>query len=286
MGAQAANGGYQQGMSAPARPRPPARQRPWPRWVQLAALALAVGGCQEGHWTERWPDGTEVHTFRRAHTNVHVIAQGPRRMMVDAGLAAEAPALEADLRAAQLPPEAFSALVLTHGHADHAGGARHFQARFGLPVIAGQGDAALLAEGRNDRLCPTDALARSRVAKDQAATYPPLQADHEVGEEGLDLGPLTGIAAHALALPGHTTGSLVLRLEGAPVVLAGDLLRGSFVGQEAELHFYQCDLAENRRQVQRLLQELAPEAQRFYLGHFGPVDRASVERHFGPSGAP
>jgi hypothetical protein len=41
-----------------------------------------------------------------------------------------------------------------------------------------------------------------------------------------------------------------------------------------------CDLEGNRRDVARLLHEIAPKGQTFYVGHFGEVTRASVQEHF------
>ena len=79
-------------------------------------------------------------------------------------------------------------------------------------------------------------------------------------------------------LAGHTSGSLIIVV--GDVVLVGDLLRGSIVGSGAETHFYQCDLELNRKNVQRVLAELAPGAQLFFVGHFGPVSREAVQAQF------
>lgn len=46
-----------------------------------------------------------------------------------------------------------------------------------------------------------------------------------------------------------------------------------------------CDLEDNRRDVARLLGELAPSATTFFPGHFGPLERSSVEDAFDPSDA-
>jgi len=65
------------------------------------------------------------------------------------------------------------------------------------------------------------------------------------------------------------------------VALVGDLFRGSLVGSGAETHLYQCDVDANRRDVARTLKEVAPRAELFFVGHFGPLERASVADHFG-----
>jgi hypothetical protein len=62
--------------------------------------------------------------------------------------------------------------------------------------------------------------------------------------------------------------------------VVGDLFRGSLFGSGAEAQPYMCDVEANRRDVAQTLREVAPQAQLFFVGHFGPVDRASVAEHF------
>ena len=52
------------------------------------------------------------------------------------------------------------------------------------------------------------------------------------------------------------------------------------VGAGAATHLYMCDLEGNKRDVARLLGEIAPGATRFFVGHFGPVSRDDVADHF------
>jgi len=53
-----------------------------------------------------------------------------------------------------------------------------------------------------------------------------------------------------------------------------------FLGIGAEMHFYQCDVQQNRRDVRRVLMDLEPNATLLFVGHFGPVTREAVEAHF------
>src|SRR5689334_12975407 len=131
----------------------------------LLAVLLTLG-CSTGHSVRQIGD-LEVHTFRRSHNNAHLLLRGGAAVLIDSGLPADAQGLEADLRAAGIDPRTLRAIILTHGHADHAGGARYFQQRYGTPIVAGAGDRAMLARGANDPLCPTGFLARQRLAKDQ-----------------------------------------------------------------------------------------------------------------------
>jgi glyoxylase-like metal-dependent hydrolase (beta-lactamase superfamily II) len=90
---------------------------------------------------------------------------------------------------------------------------------------------------------------------------------------------VAGMDGAIVPLPGHTRGSLVF--VAGDVAFVGDLFRGAAFGGGAETHLYMCDVEGNRRDVKRLLEELAPNATTFFVGHFGPVGRADVEEHFG-----
>jgi glyoxylase-like metal-dependent hydrolase (beta-lactamase superfamily II) len=237
-----------------------------------AALLVATSAC--AHQTQRERHGAlEVVTVRLAYNNAHVLRIDERSVLVDTGTEADAAELDRRLRDAGIDPSELAAIVLTHGHADHAGGAKWFRDRYDVPIIAGAGDRELLAGGHNDRLCPTDRQGRKRHAVHQAATFAPVTVDHPISEP-TDLSALVGVAATVAPLPGHTEGSLVLVV--GELAFVGDLFRGSLVGASAERHFYMCDLADNDVDVETLLSDLAPRATSFYVGHFGPLEREAV----------
>lgn len=248
--------------------------------LPLALLAL-TSGCATAHVTR---GGIEVQTFTHASTNAHLVRAAGAVFLVDSGYAGDAEALAKDLEAAGVAPASLKAIILTHGHADHAAGARLFQQRFHVPIVVGAGDQDLLAAGANvvptnTRICPNGFIARLRSSEDGAATYAPFTADVVVPMTGpQDLAPLTGIPGRLLPVPGHTNGSLVV--EVGEVVLVGDLLRGGVVGGGAETHLYMCDLDANRRDIRRLLELDAPKAQLVFVGHFGPLTREAVLEHF------
>lgn len=233
-------------------------------------LLLLTLACAERHTTETF-EAVEVLTFRQEYTQSHLLRGPGGAVLVDAGLETRGPDLVASLEDAGVAISELT-VVLTHGHADHAGGAGLLQA-MGAEIWAGDGDAALLA-GEEPELCPTDTQAERRLDKDSAASYAPIQADVWVGEEGLDLSSALGTESRVLSLPGHTHGSLVVSTP--EVTLVGDMLRGTFVGERPTEHFYQCELEENHAQIRRLFETEAPEAARVFPGHFGPFDRQQV----------
>lgn len=246
----------------------------------VLGIATATTDCATGHVATPIGSGIEVHTFRRAWANAHLVAHGGDFVLVDSGLEENGPALADDLRGRGFAPEHLRAIVLTHGHADHAGGASWFKRTFGTRVVVGAGDVPLLAAGQNDHLCPTNDSARSRLDDDQAARYAGFAADVTVAAR-TPLASATGVdglPGEIVPMPGHTPGSLVVVLPDAAIV--GDLFRGAILGSSAEVHFYMCDLAGNRSDVRTLLTDVAPNARVFFTGHFGPVARAAVEERF------
>lgn len=241
-------------------------------------LLVFVAGCGTAHRVTR-AGALTVHTFTRDSTHAYVLAQGRSLVMVDSGYERNAAALDEAMRDEGLDPAELRAVVITHGHADHAGGARYFQQRYGTRVVAGRGDEGMLSTGRNEPICPTGLIARIRRSGDEGAIYTPTRVDTWV-ESRTPLAPFSGVDATVIALPGHTRGSVVVVTGEAAFV--GDLFRGSIVGSSATTHFYMCDLDDNRADIRRLLGELAPRATVFFPGHFGPVDRGEVVDEFGP----
>ncbi len=219
-----------------------------------------------------------VRTFTHDSMNAHLVTENGSSFLFDAGLEAHGPLIEAELTAAGVDPKSLKAIIVSHGHADHAGGAGYLHRKFGVPVLVGDGDQGMVTTGKNEQLCPQGAIARSRLETDQNATYMPFAPD-ELIRSPQSLQDRVGFEAQVTPLPGHTKGSLVVTV--GEFALVGDLLRGAIIGSGAETHFYQCDLEENRQGVAKMLSVIGPNAKTFFVGHFGPVDRADVASHFG-----
>lgn len=246
---------------------------PSKRILVLFAMLFVVGCASLTRHRE--VAGLEVHTLRLEYANAYLVKKGGAAFLVDAGHPHNAEKLEEKIREAGTDPANLRGIIITHGHADHAGGVSHFQEKYKTPVIAGRGDAELYSEGKMGELCPTDRTAKRRYEKAVASTYPPVAVTTwiEADSAPIDLEPLVGIKGEIMPIPGHTAGSIWVKIGEAGFV--GDLFRGEIVGRDATLHFYMCDLEDNHGDITAVLAK-NPGIQTYFTGHFGPLTREQV----------
>ncbi|HEY1959626.1 MAG TPA: MBL fold metallo-hydrolase [Polyangiaceae bacterium] len=242
-------------------------------------VALFVLGCAGPAVVGRAPlvggGSAEIVQIPLRLSNVFLI-RARRPILVDSGTIGDMDDLDAALAEYGVATSSVALVVLTHGHADHAGLASDIQKLARAKVILGAGDLPLATAGHNDELRPTG-FAGALLKPFITSIYPQLQPDVLVAPgESLDLAPW-GLAGKIVAMPGHTPGSIVVLLadHGAFVgdMIAGGDLGGLFFPHSPREHLYQADPVKNRANVRALL-GLGVET--FYLGHGGPVRRAAV----------
>ncbi|MFC5379530.1 MBL fold metallo-hydrolase [Aquipuribacter nitratireducens] len=139
--------------------------------------------------------------------------------LVDAGYATSVPALTAGLAAMRKAPQDVRRLLLTHAHADHAGGAAGWAAQ-GAQVHAHTADAGVLETGRSPGSDRRYRLARWLERWTQA-TYDPVRVDVEL-HDGEVLDVAGGL--RVVHTPGHTPGHVSLLHEPSGVLITGDVL--------------------------------------------------------------
>ena len=215
-----------------------------------------------------------IHTIRLPLVNVFLV-RGDGWIIVDAGAPGDHTAILKAAAAHGVTPEAIRLILLTHGHVDHFGGAKALRAATGAPVAVHRADAGFLRTGRNPQMIAMGLEGRMfRPFLPWAA--PPLEPDL-LFDDTLDLARY-GVVGEILATPGHSPGSISVRL-GSDLIV-GDLLRGGFMGGRLlggrpNLPFYLDDPATH---AVSLAQALALPVSTLYVGHGGPQSAEAARR--------
>jgi glyoxylase-like metal-dependent hydrolase (beta-lactamase superfamily II) len=221
-------------------------------------VAVAVAG-----------EPVKVVNVGTGYKRVWALDAGDAIVLVDA----HDPHHEADIlkrmRDARMDPEKVTAIVLTHGHPDHAGSARALSDLLDVPVVAGKLDEPYLTAGRAP-LHPTGSrgwLVEPFIKK----KFPPVSVDVAVVDT-LDL-TRYGLPGQARVVGGHTPGSLVVDL-GDGDVFTGDLIRGHLFRRSVPtMHFFQDDPL---RADEALRDVIAAGAKTIYPAHGAPMAASVV----------
>lgn len=171
-------------------------------------------------------------------------------LLIDAGAGTSYDEIVLNIEGLGLDPAKLTAIILTHCHIDHIGGAPKFRENFGCQIIMHHLDAAPVEEGDG----------RMTAASWYRLRFPPMPVDIKIQqeEERLRFGDQETICLHT---PGHTPGSISVYLDrGGKRILFGQDIHGPFSEE------FGSDLAAWRRSMERLL---ALEADILCEGHFG-----------------
>jgi len=210
--------------------------------------------------------------------NVYIVKGETKTVVIDTGQAGQAKKIVNRLAQLGVSPQDVSLILLTHAHIDHAGSAAALQKLTGAPLAVHAADSEMLQRGSNGAMQSLGFEARL-LYKFISVPFPKSKADLFV-DENTDLSAY-GIKGRILHTPGHSAGSISVVLEDGSAVI-GDVLRGGALGGAVMWHmprypYYLYDVADKkiiRASVRKLLDA---GAQKFYVGHGGPMSRASVE---------
>ncbi len=177
-----------------------------------------------------------------APSAAYVIETADGLILVDSGLDDDAGPLRSQMAELGLDWKEVRAILLTHAHGDHTGGAESLRSATGAKVYAGAGDAEVLRAGQ-----PREAFFSTFYMPDHT-THPTTVDVALAGGETIAMGD---VRIEAIAAPGHTPGSFcyLLHRGGLRVLFAGDvimMLRGDETPR-TQLGIYSAYLAPRYR---------------------------------------
>ncbi|MEV1023393.1 MBL fold metallo-hydrolase [Streptomyces sp. NPDC050264] len=163
---------------------------------------------------------------------------GAELTLIDAGAAGAGQPIADAVREWGHAPEDVRRIVLTHFHEDHAGGAGEFARLSGAQVYAHRNDAPFVrgeAEGPDpvpeDWERPLHAQALAQLPPRPVRPVLPPSVEELADGDVLDFGD----GARVVGAPGHTDGSIALRLPAHGVLFTGDAVAASPVDGQVML---------------------------------------------------
>jgi glyoxylase-like metal-dependent hydrolase (beta-lactamase superfamily II) len=144
--------------------------------------------------------------------------------LVDCGVAGSGEQIAAGIRRLGRDPADVRQLILTHFHHDHVGAANEVDAWGDVVICAHRDDAPVIrgeAVGAPPVLLDWERPIYQQVTGGTITTAAPVRVDRELGDgDVLDFGG----RAQAVAVPGHTPGSVAVHLPDHGVLFTGDTI--------------------------------------------------------------
>ena len=184
---------------------------------------------------------------------VYLVDGGDECALIDAGVGVEPERILREIKKSGIRMERVRKILLTHGHGDHAGGARVLSDRLGARVYAMEPAAGFIRAGDIEHLSLVSAIEAGVYEK--GYRFSPCEVLPVCDGERIEVGALT---LQAVASEGHSAGHCCYVMQEGPskVLFAGDSVQCG--GKIALQAIWDCDLQKYILTI-RKLNELKPD---------------------------
>lgn len=218
-----------------------------------------------------WPPG--LIRVRGWMSVPHVLADGEGAVLLDTGFPGDAPRIRRAMEKAGIGPEEVRAILLTHGHIDHAGNAAELKAWTGAPVYAHR-----LEQAHIDGEFPYAGLARVCGALEAVGRlvtgYRPVPIDVTIAD-GDEL-PFWG-GLRVIHLPGHTLGHCGFYSAKHDLLFSGDLWVRFMMRTQASPRIFSDDVSQVPASLRKAR---SIGARRVVPGHYDRPNATRLRRRF------
>ena len=180
--------------------------------------------------------------------HIYLVNGGTEMALIDAGVGLEADRIIANIRADGLDPGRLKYVLLTHAHADHAGGCKYWKDRFGVRVLASPEAAEFVSRG--DEAGISLAVAKAGGFYPADYHFQGCPADGELRES--DVLRVGDCELRVIETSGHCCGmlSFLMTVDGRTHLFSGDTIFHG--GKILMTNVYDCDFQQYVNSVQKL----------------------------------